>query len=579
MDSSFPDALREPVLRRIQFSTTSRIDSLVDQTFEDFKRDFYPGEPVIITLDDGARLQGVVREKADFPALRRGDGSVERKAFSRYSVRLMTRSGEEARVDDAHIMRDRKSFTKQMLRSFIKNTVTREAWTGAPWLVKPALAANYRIETEVPMHLRRDHKAAAKKAQLAAKREEYEGLHQFWATRELPHLKPAVKGPKAGPTAQMLANMREEQYQEYQRALLDQPTFVLPPNGYLNNETARSGHVNGIEDDANLPNLAAKPSRKSPSPPGIKYPIEDLELPVSKEMACRPALNLLSRSSYFKDFSTKSTHKNPRIPMKAVGDLLETWNTLNVYCQVFLLDSFTFDDFLEAMLFDSTDMECELLDEIHCAVLKQLVNAENHDDGAVQIFLPEVPPSDMEDEEQMDTKAAVHGRRPTPSPGPEAPSRRTTRSSMNKVEAEAASQRQGSAADVAKHRASELFGEYSWIARLRKRDFQNGGWQLVMAGLLNQLASRPRLQSACEEILAYLAPIHDQPTQETVRRQYATMPIVLRVQALQIICMLTMETKAIKGFLEESSAQMTDLRKSKIEHQRIRKEAYVFILV
>ena len=51
------------------------------------------------------------------------------------------------------------------------------------------------------------------------------------------------------------------------------------------------------------------------------------------------------------------------------------------------------------------------------------------------------------------------------------------------------------------------------------------------------------------------------------------MDINLRTKALQIICMLTLETKTVKAFLEESSAQMTELRKIKIEHQRARKEA------
>ena len=79
------------------------------------------------------------------------------------------------------------------------------------------------------------------------------------------------------------------------------------------------------------------------------------------------------------------------IKMESVGLLLETWNTLNVYCEVFQLDSFTFDDFLEAMQLSSDELDCELFVEIHCAVLKTLVNAEKDQDGAVQISLPALP--------------------------------------------------------------------------------------------------------------------------------------------------------------------------------------------
>ncbi|KAK0946622.1 hypothetical protein LTS01_026040, partial [Friedmanniomyces endolithicus] len=37
------------------------------------------------------------------------------------------------------------------------------------------------------------------------------------------------------------------------------------------------------------------------------------------------------------------------IAMDSVGMLLEIWNTLNVQCEVYVLDSFTFDDFVDAL--------------------------------------------------------------------------------------------------------------------------------------------------------------------------------------------------------------------------------------
>jgi DDT domain/ATP-utilising chromatin assembly and remodelling N-terminal/WSTF, HB1, Itc1p, MBD9 motif 1 len=569
VDSSFPEALREPVLRRVQFSTTSRIDHLVDQVFEDFRQDFYPGETVTVVLDDGSRLNGLVREKAKFPELRRGDGSVERKAFSRYFVQLVTRSDEdeEALVDDDHIVRDRKAFTKQMLRSFIKNTVTREAWTGAPWLVKPSIAKEYWIDTEVPPHLQYGSKAAERKANAAAKKGEQEGMHQFWASRGLPELKPAIKGPRSKMTPEELANMKHEQFQEYQRALQGNPTFVLPTASLTTLDLHQYSPINGAPYFP-LPHLIPKPFPKPPPPPPpIKYPIEDLEVAPVRDGTHRPTIKYMSRDT---PVSTSGQIDTP-ILMNTVGSLLETWNTLNVYCQVFLLDSFTFDDFVEAMEFSSTDVDCELFNEIHCAVLKKLVNGENDQNGAMQISLPDLP-SD-EDEEDDETRGEGSSAIPTPTPEPEEPVKRTTRSSLNKAEAKLPPRSRSATADARVHCAAEMFGEYGWIQRLRKRDFENGGWQLIMVGLLHQLAGRPRLQADCDEILTHLAPLDAEPTQQTAWLQYSTMDINMRVKALQIICMLTLETKAIKAFLEESSAQMTELRKTKIEHQRARKEA------
>lgn len=98
-----------------------------------------------------------------------------------------------------------------------------------------------------------------------------------------------------------------------------------------------------------------------------------------------------------------------------------------------------------------------------------------------------------------------------------------------------------------------------------------GGWELVMIGLLHQLSMRPRMENICNEILKHLAPLDGEPTAETARRQYATLNTNLRIQALQIICQLSLETKAIRTYLEECSNQMTEFRKEKIEYQRARK--------
>lgn len=174
VEQAFPDALKGPVLKRVQFSTTSRIDNLVDEVFDDFKADFYPGEIVTVVLDDSQRLNGRVREKAKFDEQRDREGNVVRKAFARYFVRLLDRPDEEALVDDDHMARDRKIFTKQMLRSFIKNCVTREAWNGAPWLVKSDIAERFRIDTAVPQHLQHGWKLAERKA--ARKMEQQNGM-------------------------------------------------------------------------------------------------------------------------------------------------------------------------------------------------------------------------------------------------------------------------------------------------------------------------------------------------------------------------------------------------------------------
>ncbi|OAX79119.1 hypothetical protein ACJ72_06562 [Emergomyces africanus] len=565
VNSAFPEPLKEPVLRRVQFSTISRIDSL----------DFYPGERVTVLLTNGSRLQGIVREKARFPELINEDGSIERRASSRYLVKLVNRPNEEALLDDEHLVRDRKIFTKQMLRSFIRNTVTRESWTGAPWLVKPHIAKEYRIDTDVPKHLQYGNKVGGKKAHVAADKEDDESLFGFFYSKQRwPNLKSGAKGQKTKVAVRDLAKARADQYLEYQRALNENPSFAVPRN------VTEGGVWQIDEDGANpFPGLSVvvqNGHRRHSPPPPIKYPIEDLDIPPSRDVKRRPSLNFLTDHQHSENLELSSREDrfvSDDIKMESVGPLLETWNTLNVYCEVLQLDSFTFDDFVEAMQFSSHDVICELFVEIHCAVLKILVNDEKDQEGAIQISLPALPDEQSEEEESDEEEEEEENEEPEREP---TPPRRTTRSSYAKAEAEnlkrqLESRSRSGTAEVQVHRAAEMFGEYGWIDRLRKRDFKKGGWELIMVGLLHRLSYRPRLQKSCDEILAHLAPLEREPTQQTAQEQYVTLDANLRVKALQIICMLLLETKAIKNYLEECSNQMTEFRKEKIDYQRARK--------
>ncbi|OAP61829.1 hypothetical protein AYL99_04032 [Fonsecaea erecta] len=570
IDEAFPQALREPVLRRVQFSTTSRIDNLVEEVYNDFKNDFYPGELVTVILDDASRLNGRVRDKAKFAEVKAADGSVAREAFSRYFVRLIDRPDEEALVDDNHIVRDRRVFTKLMLRSFIKNTVTREGWNGAPWIVKPEIAEHFRIDTNVPPHLRHGHKIAAKKAEKKQQNlEQGEGMFGIWQPHKLPELKPAPKGRKNHQTSQQPVQRTIEvqipppYHENYPPQPMPGPGLLPrswdhmhppPPPPPPFDHYHRGGAV--------APKEIIEPP---PPPPPIKYPIDDLDVEPVRDGTHRPTLKFVTKEQCIDRKSM--THVIPGLKSENVVLLLETWNTLNVYCQVLKLDSFTFDDFVEAMMFTSHEVECELFVEIHCAVLKQLVLSENDDDGAIQISLPDLPdPDEDEEEEEEESKP------PTPTPEPEYPAKRT-RSSLHKVQFAEPEPEPAEPEPVVPHRAAEMFKEYGWIERLRKRDLTHGGWELVMVGLLHQLSGRPRLTETCNRILSHLAPLDAEPTIETARIQYATMDINLRAEALQIICQLFLETKTVKNFLEEMSNTMTHYRKVKIEHQRARKDA------
>ncbi|KAI4275205.1 MAG: hypothetical protein LQ337_003383 [Flavoplaca oasis] len=558
VEDAFPDALKEPILRKVQFSTVSRLDHLVDHVYEDFKNDYYPKENIVVTFDDGTRSSGVLREKTRFPELLRADGSVERSAYARYLVCLNNPSDKEIVVEPKDLARERKTFTKQRLRSFLKKSIDHESWLGAPWCVKPEIASALQICGIVPPHLTYEHQMAQRKANSMQKKNDFDGqLLNF--SPGLPQLKP--KGQKYKRGSQDAAHLSAE----YQRALAANPDFSKIPQQQVEQFLTGS---NGFS------HIAVKSQPKQPPPlPAPKYPIEDLELPPIQNKPPRPALKFLS-------IDLPTPHILPQrsdsgILMRSVGPLLETWDTLNVYCEVFQLDSFTFDDYIEALQLTYDIHHCKLISEIHCAVLKRLVNDVNDKNGQVQFTLPESNSSRSEDSSTADTASL-----PSPTPEPEVKhSARTTRSSLAKSEAADLRAAQISNPFIVEgrvHRAAEMEHStrtYDWKTRLRKRDFGQGAWVYIVVGLLYQLSNDPRRKKACDELLSKLAPPDQEATVQTAISRYPLTDINTRVKILEILCMLSLETKAIRAYMEECNNNMTEFRKEKIDMQRKRRAA------
>lgn len=485
---------------------------------------------------------------------------------------LTDRPDEEALVDDEHISRDRKAFTKQRLRSFLKNALTREAWNGAPWLVKKKLAEEYHIDTQVPFEVTQEHQQAQRKAVLAAKKSQFEGLLMDFSPTQgkLPVLKP--KSRKNG-------RVHSEQFavDDYQRALEAHPEFRHLVSGGQQVHFARiKGQAGFMIPQGDFLPLAAKPSAATKPPPPLpppKYPIEDLELPPSRG-SHRPSFKYLSPDVPFSRPSLARACEND-IRMSSVGHLLETWMTLNVFCQVFQLDSFTFDDYIDALTFSAEGLHCELLVEIHCALLKRLVNDTSDKNGQVQISLPEIRFSESE----ASSSTAADSTPPTPEPEVLVPAR-STRSSLRKSgvgNLKNDSQENSSLATPVKiHRAGEIdqfVKSYDWKARLRKRDLGDGKWIVIIVGLLNQLAADAREKATCDAILSKLAPPDLEATPETAILQYSFLDVNTRVQIVQLLCKLVVGTRAIRDYMEDCTKHMTDLRKEKVDFQRSRKAA------
>ncbi|PNS15948.1 hypothetical protein CAC42_4349 [Sphaceloma murrayae] len=492
IERTFPEALRAPILRKVQFSEIGRMDDLVSYVYEEFRNDFFPGEEVTLVMDDGESMEGTIREKANFPELRNPDGSVQRPAFSRYFVKIRD-SNEEALLDGPHMKRGRNIFTKANIKSYLKNCMWRDAWIGAPWLVKEQLAIHYRLPMAIPAHLTQEAKNAQNKLMLAQQRDSP-------ATKVK---KTKIAGPKPFSVDQW--NLHES-------------------DPMLKEDLGRHENTRQAIDDLDL----------SPSNGGQK----------------RPRLKFLA--------PLDGTAGEGGLRMDSMGPLLETWNALNVHWDVYELDAFTFDDFVDAMKFSSPNVTCELIDEVHCAILKLLVNKE----GDVEVDLPEMEDETTEEDESMADDSV-------PATPVEPPARRG-RSRLSEVQ-NASDHPTLNDGPRHSHRAVEMLAERDWIARLTARDLSEGGWQIILVGLLHQLSLSPLYSSRVEPILHHLASPDLPPTQHSARTQYTTLDVNHRVTALSLLTQLSLSTPYIRHNLDRRSEEMTVIRKQKVETQRERK--------
>ncbi|KAH7345348.1 hypothetical protein B0J17DRAFT_37477 [Rhizoctonia solani] len=85
-------------------------------------------------------------------------------------------AGSTMEVQMGVMSRDRLAFSKSILRRFIRECVTREAAIASPWVVKPALATKYGLETEMP--------AAMRKSMERVKAGELEKRKKVWEDKE-----------------------------------------------------------------------------------------------------------------------------------------------------------------------------------------------------------------------------------------------------------------------------------------------------------------------------------------------------------------------------------------------------------
>jgi hypothetical protein len=562
-------------------------------------------------------------ETSNMPSMYHPPAADEQPRNYQYTIAMEDTGETLVRYKTNDVYRDRRVYSKLLLKQFLRGSVSREAWIGAPWVVKDHLARRYRIPTKVPDMKTRDAVMAAKRAHTAMNNGALPPPNHLGMGPRYMDGAPLMRGPGQGSSE--LINLPGIQ------VVGARPIQYLPPPpyGYPNNHHppfATGGpphyinlpqppvlnhphppphhgpqppaHVHahypqqqslpspglpitlpfpqGFMSYQRLPTQPAnnaqpqqtQPPNQPPAPPvkpfePIKYPIEDLRIKSPRMIVTRPTLKFFS-DDVPDGAEPPADDKKTGIHMKSIGPMLCIWDTLNVHDTIYYLDSFTLDDFVEAIGFSSEEIECELLTEMHCAVLKQYLDKH----GKIQVELPPL------DDEESDTDESSEESTPEPEPPV-----RTTRSSLRKSEANQLAKQRTPSPEPPKqlHKAAEFLQEsdFDWVEQIKIRNFRDGGWQAVLVGLLHRLSVNPVHKDTCDEILAQLVPPDEDPTIANIAYNYVYMDVNLRIAALDIALRLTVTTEPFREQLNLASQELTRLRKEKIEHQRKRKELYV----
>ncbi|KAJ7783454.1 chromatin remodeling complex protein [Mycena maculata] len=379
LHARFSEPLKPAVLKAVQWQVMGRLDHLVEAVYERFKDRYFKDERVLVDLggtkyyarvdkvfppkysnDTSARdahkpnaasssvspiededpphvLGGDLKEPVK-EANARDDPKLyyywvhileleKEKSHDKQKATAAKNAEKDGKMIDSlrevqcdMMSRDRLSFSKSILRRFIRDCVDRDAAVASPWTVKPAIAKRYGVDSDMPQGTR--------KGVETLKKGEIDKRKKVWEDKEQPPTKRQKKMTAA----------QEERAEKRER----EATEKAEKQKIAKEEAER---------------LAAEKKKRKP----LRYPAEDLDVQlgekekmagakVKRPVPSRVALPFNDTPGTFEAF-------------------LMTWNFLVVFGQALHISPFTLDEFEHAIRHTATDTPCVLLSEVHASLI------------------------------------------------------------------------------------------------------------------------------------------------------------------------------------------------------------------
>ncbi|RCK57742.1 Imitation switch two complex protein 1 [Candida viswanathii] len=598
VEKNFPEALREHILRFLQFNRISRLDLLVDKVYQVFKNDYFPGENIYLrgidNKEPSVKQRGTIREKVQY--------------------------GQDQPT------KDRNHFTKWLIKTFIKMTMSRSYKVGAPWVVKSKYAKKYGIPTTYPEDLKQFAETTPTGEIIFIQPKKKRGPQPKSVTNPEEAAatpkpkKVAVKkervltplAPAPPQNHQQQQQFLQQQFQLQQHQLQQQqqqqpphlqpilPNIAAPPTPTVNIIPFKKKFPTHYIPDAIMKEYEEEEAKGTPSfglsqfQPTKKNIVDDLSLKFDLQNS-KPLPKIFTvpkNAKYWNEQIAEELKDDPeevkrllKYGLSSILEALQTWIFINIYHNVLKIDTFTFDDFVYAMGWNSEqfqeDGQCELLDEVWCAVLGAIVSADgqasknsknDYDIDGLNVDIPEEPKDDETDEEDIEDEDEDHRgseseseTKPLEIDGEQSESEENGKKESKKEDDEeetenGSDEKENGEKDddendepEATHNAYEVMNlrGTSWDDRLRKRNFKDGNWQCILLGL---------------------APKDKPATALSVRNQfYEDLDIDLKFQALSILIDLISSSNIVRNNIDECLESLTVLRRNRLDNLKEQK--------
>ncbi|TFK40993.1 ATP-utilizing chromatin assembly and remodelling N-terminal-domain-containing protein [Crucibulum laeve] len=567
LHSRFSESLKPAVLKAVQWQVMGRLDHLVEAVYERFKDRYFKGERVLVDLSGTkyyARVEKVYPPKYSSDTSARdahkdddfasgnsledevphsigGDLKIPAKdATIRdepdlyfYWVQIMELekdksdkgkgSSKNSKLDKdgeltgslmevkCYMMsRDRLSFSKSILRRFIRDCVDREAAVASPWIVKPTIAKRYGVDSIMPEETR--------KGVENIKKGEIDKRKKAWEDKEGPPTKKQKKMTAAQEErVKNLAAVAERKEREAR-------------------EKAEKQRVAKEEAER----LAAEKKKKKP----VRYPTEDLDIRMS-EKDKKAGLKIK------RPFANRAI-----LPFNAVPGTFETflmgWNFLVVYGTPLHLSVFTLDEFEHALRHSVADPPCSLLAEIHSTLIYNLRTVSFQRHSAILSLL------------QLKENLESTGR----------PDEKLFGVSIEELTAVMADIGNNWERVPLRHTEGREGWEEALLGCLKDHATLSNFPRLreILTRLLfaPEASTAPVSCSSSSRSETPLTPLLVMAS--TPGERYYALPPEDRIAIISFMCNLAISSKAIHTYMESCEEQLTALRKEKIEVNRLKKQ-------